>query len=74
MVLSGTSSLLGGAGEDTITVGGTSTQWLVDGGDDNDTITVTNAAERTTVLGGSGADSINISVVSKGLCSSWCWQ
>ena len=64
--MSGTSSLLGGAGEDTITVAGTTTQWLVDGGDDNDTIAVTKAAERTTVLGGSGADSINISVVSQG--------
>ena len=49
-----------------ITVGGTTTQWFLDGGDDNDTINVNNAAERTTVLGGSGADSINISVVSKG--------
>ena len=25
---------MGGAGEDTITVAGASTQWLVDGGDD----------------------------------------
>ena len=58
--------MLGGAGEDTITVAGASTQWLVDSGDDNDTIAITNAAERTTVDAGSGADSINIGVVSKG--------
>ena len=45
---------LGGAGEDTITVAGASTQWLVDAGDDNDTVVITNAAERSTVQGGSG--------------------
>ena len=58
---------MGGAGEDTITVAGVSTQWLVDGGDDGDSLYITNAAERTTVKGGAGADSINVGVVSKGL-------
>ena len=68
--LSGTSSVLGAAGADSITVAGNAsgaTQWLVDGGDDADSLYITNASERSSVLGGSGADSINISVVSKGL-------
>ena len=51
--LSGTSSLFGGAGEDTITVAGKANQWLIDAGDDGDSLYITNAAERTTV-GGDG--------------------
>ena len=34
--LAGTSSLLGGADDDTIQVAGTSTQWYADGGDGNE--------------------------------------
>ena len=65
--MSGTSSVLGGAGADSITIAGTTSQWLVDAGDDADSLYITNAAQRTTVKGGSGGDSINIGVVSKGL-------
>ena len=65
--LAGTSSLLGGEGADSITVGGSNTQWLIDAGADADSLYITNAAERTSVEGGAGDDGINIGVVSKGL-------
>ena len=50
--LSGTSSVMGGAGADSITVGGNTTQWLIDAGADADSLYITSTAERTTVLGG----------------------
>ena len=43
------------AGEDSITVAGTATQWLVDGGDDNDSIASPTQLSAQRVLGGSGA-------------------
>ena len=45
-MVSGTSSLLGGSGNDTLIAGGDATQWYLDAGDDNDSISLANASDQ----------------------------
>ena len=63
--LSGTSSLLGAAGDDTLMVAGAATQWYADAGEGDDSLSIAGAVQRTTVLAGAGADTLQIGSMSK---------
>ena len=65
--LSGTSSLLGAAGDDTLMVAGAATQWFADAGDGADSLSIAGAVQRTTVLAGDGADTLQIGSMSQDL-------